>query len=78
MPFSKRNVSMKIKHVPLAQQLIADVTALLWAMASTPLYMGSVPAMPHLRLRSVSSVIFSGSGLLIHAASGNGSGPITP
>ena len=50
---------MKIKHVPLAQQLIADVTALLWAMASTPLYMGSVPAMPHLRLRSVSALSFS-------------------
>ena len=53
---------MKMKLVLLAQPLIADVKALRWGMASTPLSMGSVLAMPHLRLSSVSAISFSGLG----------------
>jgi hypothetical protein len=49
---------MKMKLVLLAQPLIDDVTALRRDMACTPVSMGSVSAMPHLRLRSVLAIFF--------------------
>jgi len=49
---------MKTKLILLAQPLVRGLISLRWGMAFTPLSMGSVPVMPHLRFRSASIHIF--------------------